>query len=131
MADAAEALFPRMDRPTPRNMLGSALLDLATACADVSDGLLADLGHILERSGVSGSILWEAMPVSSALRSLSPAAQQEAALTGGDDYELVFTAPPSAALRIEQAGPDLPELVRFAKKSRAIISLSARKTAAS
>ena len=43
MPDAAEALFPRMDRPTPRNMLGSALLDLATACADVSDGLLADL----------------------------------------------------------------------------------------
>lgn len=104
MPDAAEALFPRMDRPTPRNMLGSALLDLATACADVSDGLLADLGHILERSGVSGSILWEAVPVSSALRALSPAAQQEAALTGGDDYELVFTAPPSAALRIEQAG---------------------------
>ena len=69
MPDAAEALFPRMDRPTPRNMLGSALLDLATAC-----------------------------------RALSPAAQQEAALTGGDDYELVFTAPPSAALRIEQAG---------------------------
>ena len=84
MPDAAEALFPRMDRPTPRNMLGSALLDLATACADVSDGLLADLGHILERSGVSGSILWEAVPVSSALRALSPAAQQEAALTGGD-----------------------------------------------
>ena len=82
MPDAAEALFPRMDRPTPRNMLGSALLDLATACADVSDGLLADLGHILERSGVSGSILWEAVPVSSALRALSPAAQQEAALTG-------------------------------------------------
>lgn len=50
MPDAAEALFPRMDRPTPRNMLGSALLDLATACADVSDGLLADLGHILERA---------------------------------------------------------------------------------
>ena len=89
MPDAAEALFPRMDRPTPRNMLGSALLDLATACADVSDGLLADLGHILERSGLLESA---SMKI------------EEAALTGGDDYELVFTAPPSAALRIEQAG---------------------------
>ncbi|MDY4163353.1 MAG: thiamine-phosphate kinase [Sutterella sp.] len=104
MPDAAESLFARMDRPTPRISLGSALLDLATACADISDGLRADLGHILERSGVGADLRWEAVPLSPALRSLSVQAQQEAALSGGDDYELVFTAPESARLRIEQAG---------------------------
>ena len=104
MPDAAEVLFKRMDRPTPRLALGSALLDLASACADISDGLKADLGHILERSGVSANVLWEAVPVSDALRSLSVTAQQEAALTGGDDYELVFTAPEVNRVRIEQAG---------------------------
>ena len=104
MPDAAEALFARMDRPTPRLALGSALLDLATACADISDGLRADLGHILERSGVGADLRWEAVPISPALHSLSVKAQQEAALSGGDDYELVFTAPESARLRIEQAG---------------------------
>ena len=104
MPDAAEVLFKRMDRPTPRLALGSALLDLASACADISDGLKADLGHILERSGVSANVLWEAVPVSDALRSLSVTAQQEAALTGGDDYELVFTEHEANRERIEQAG---------------------------
>lgn len=104
MPDAAEALFARMDRPTPRNALGTALLDLATACADVSDGLRADLGHILTRSGVGADVLWDAVPISPALKSLSSVAQQEAALTGGDDYELVFTASPDDAVRIEQVG---------------------------
>lgn len=104
MPDAAESLFVRMDRPTPRVALGSALLDLATACADISDGLKADLGHILERSGVGAEVLWEAVPLSPALKALSTAAQLEAALTGGDDYELVFTAPERVRLRVEQAG---------------------------
>ncbi len=93
MPDAAEALFVRMDRPVPRIELGQSLLPLASACADISDGLLADLGHILERSRVSAEIEWERIPVSTALRSLSVPRQHEAALTGGDDYELVFTAP--------------------------------------
>lgn len=104
MPDAAETVFERMDRPTPRNALGSALLDLATACADVSDGLKADLGHILERSEVGADVLWDAVPISSALRALSASAQQEAALMGGDDYELVFTAPEALAHRVEQVG---------------------------
>ena len=104
MPDAAETVFERMDRPTPRNALGSALLDLATACADVSDGLKADLGHILERSEVGADVLWDAVPISYALRALSASAQQEAALMGGDDYELVFTAPEALAHRVEQVG---------------------------
>lgn len=100
MPEAFEACAKRMDRPTPRLALGQALLGLASACADVSDGLLADLGHILERSGVSADLQWEAIPISTALRSLTIARQHEAALAGGDDYELVFTASPENRDRI-------------------------------
>ncbi len=102
MPDAAEACIEKMDHPEPRNALGTALLSIASAAADISDGLLADLGHILERSRVGAEIVWEAVPTSVALRSLSIACQQEAALCGGDDYELVFTAPESYRQAIEQ-----------------------------
>ena len=104
MPDLEPELFARMDRPTPRVSLGQAILGVATAAADISDGLLADLGHILDRSGVSADIEWERIPVSTALQSLTIPRQHEAALTGGDDYELVFTAPPVAAERIFEAG---------------------------
>lgn len=104
MPDLEPALFARMDRPTPRIALGQALLGAASAAADISDGLLADLGHILERSGVSAEIEWEKIPTSVALQSMTPARQHEAALAGGDDYELIFTAPPSSAERIYEAG---------------------------
>lgn len=85
-------LFSRMDRPTPRVALGVALRGVASACADVSDGLAADLGHILERSGVGAELLEEKVPLSSALRTYPRELALKAALTGGDDYELVFTA---------------------------------------
>lgn len=104
MPDLEPELFARMDRPTPRIALGQALLGAASAAADISDGLLADLGHILERSGVSAEIEWEKIPTSVALQSMTPARQHEAALAGGDDYELIFTAPPSSAERIYEAG---------------------------
>ena len=84
MPDLEPELFARMDRPTPRIALGQALLGAASAAADISDGLLADLGHILERSGVSAEIEWEKIPTSVALQSMTPARQHEAALAGGD-----------------------------------------------
>lgn len=93
----------RMDRPEPRNALGTALLSVATACADISDGLSQDLGHILERSGVSAQIVWDAVPSHHALRHLSRSRQIEAALSGGDDYELIFTAPAEKRGLVEQA----------------------------
>ena len=100
-------LFPAaaaaMDRPTPRNALGTALLSSASACADISDGLAQDLGHILERSGVDADVLWDAVPKHPALASLSAADQLQAAMGGGDDYELVFTAPADKRGLIEQA----------------------------
>ena len=93
----------RMDRPEPRNALGTALLSVATACADISDGLSQDLGHILDRSGVAAQIVWDAVPAHHSLRHLPRSRQLEAALSGGDDYELIFTAPADKRGLVEQA----------------------------
>jgi thiamine-monophosphate kinase len=86
--------FPRLFVPAPRVELGLALRGLAHAAIDVSDGFAADLGHILERSGVGAEVNFEHLPLSEALAPLlnDPAAQ-DCVLAGGDDYELVFTAP--------------------------------------
>ena len=82
--------------PVPRVTLGIALRGVARSAIDVSDGLLADLGHILERSGMGASIEWESLPVSDVLRTLSASScgvARRCVLAGGDDYELCFTAP--------------------------------------
>ncbi|WP_282278509.1 thiamine-phosphate kinase [Stenotrophomonas sp. PS02297] len=93
--DAHERLRQRLQRPTPRLELGLALRGLAHAAADVSDGLLADLGHIAARSGVAAVVEADAMPLSPALRAaLGFDAALDCALRGGDDYELCFTAAP-------------------------------------
>ncbi len=88
----------RMERPTPRCVLGRALRGVATAAADVSDGLLGDLGHILKASGVGARI--DATVARQLLATggshLSQEQALQFALAGGDDYELVFTAPPAA-----------------------------------
>jgi len=90
----------RMDAPAPRIALGLALRGIASAAADVSDGLLGDLGHILERSGVGASVQTELaaqlLPAYAA-QALVPADMLSYVLAGGDDYELVFTVP--SALR--------------------------------
>ncbi len=83
----------RMDLPEPRVALGRGLLNTATACCDISDGLIGDLKHILERSGVSARLFWPAFPESDAMKQLPEAVQQRCVLSGGDDYELLFTAP--------------------------------------
>lgn len=83
-------------RPQPQLDLGRRLRGLASACIDISDGLLADLGHILEDSGGLGAdIRLPLLPRSSALNSWADEAQrQQAQLAGGDDYLLLFTVPP-------------------------------------
>ena len=101
---AFELMRRRMDRPEPRNALGRLLLPLATAAIDVSDGFEQDLSHILERSHVRAEIDWDSVPRSEALQSLPLEQQREAALSGGDDYELVFTAPASKRREIFEAG---------------------------
>jgi len=88
-------LRQRLERPEPRVALGLALRGTASACADVSDGLMGDLGHILQASRVGAlldaRLLAEAM--SPALAALAPDLAWAYAASGGDDYELVFTAP--------------------------------------
>jgi thiamine-monophosphate kinase len=101
---AAAALKERFYRPVPRVEAGLALRALASAAIDVSDGLLADLGHICERSGCGAVIEAESVPVSAELLTMFPPQIALAhALGGGDDYELCFTAPPSRAPKIETA----------------------------
>lgn len=100
--DPVHALRSRLDRPTPRVESGRALVGIATACVDVSDGLLADLGHIVSRSGVAAQVDVGALPVSEALRaSFDEVTRLAMQAGGGDDYELCFTAPPEARAGID------------------------------
>ncbi len=86
-----------LDRPTPRVEAGARLAAVAHACIDVSDGLLADLQHVCTASDVGVQLELDALPASAALASAFDASAREALqATGGDDYELCFTAPPSA-----------------------------------
>ena len=95
------ALRARLDRPTPRVAAGRALAGIATACVDVSDGLLADLGHVCARSHVAARIDVDALPASAALREAFGEADRIALqASGGDDYELCFTAPADAGADI-------------------------------
>lgn len=86
-------LLDRYYRPEPRIGLGAALRGIASAAIDISDGLSADLGHILERSEVGAVIDLPALPLSFALQGRAEA--PAFALSGGDDYELCFTVPPA------------------------------------
>lgn len=92
--------------PEPRVALGAALLDHgATAAMDLSDGLLGDLPKLLAASGVAGRLDEGDIPVAAAVRALFPDEWNELALRGGEDYELLFTAPPRAWDGIEGATP--------------------------
>ena len=97
--DQRDALVLRFRRPRARLALGSRLAGVAHAAADVSDGLIADLGHICDASGVHATISAGRIPLSraacAALRA-NPARMAQI-LSGGDDYELVFTAAPGTA----------------------------------
>lgn len=82
-----------LHQPQPRVSLGLALRGIANSAIDISDGLLADLGHILERSNVGAEIEVEALPIVD--DGVEKEVAQQCALAGGDDYELCFTAPES------------------------------------
>lgn len=92
-----------MEQPQPRVALGQALQGVATAAADISDGLLGDLGHILSRSRVGAVLHAEALPRSAVLKAQPLAVQRQCTLAGGDDYELVFTAPADQAAAVQSA----------------------------
>ncbi|MGY0797675.1 thiamine-phosphate kinase [Lysobacter sp. A286] len=96
-AQAIESLRPRLDRPTPRVAIGRRLGSLAHAGIDISDGLLADLGHLCRASSVGAEIELDALPSSSALaRAFDLPQRWDIQAGGGDDYELCFSAPVSA-----------------------------------
>lgn len=97
-------LRARLDRPTPRIALGAALAGIATACIDVSDGLLADLGHLCIASGVGAEVRLDALPASPALAALfTDETRHVLQAGGGDDYELCFTAAPEQAEAVRTA----------------------------
>jgi thiamine-monophosphate kinase len=96
------ALAARFQLPDPRTELGPRLAGIADAMIDVSDGLLADLGHICETSGVAATVELALLPLSPAAKAAVEAdpALHKLLATGGDDYELLFTAPPEATAKI-------------------------------
>jgi thiamine-monophosphate kinase len=102
--EAFGAVREAMERPQPRVALGLALRGIATAAIDLSDGLLGDLGHVRRRSGVGATLWLDTIPRSAALAAQPVSVQRECLLAGGDDYELLFTAPASAAEAVRAAG---------------------------
>lgn len=95
-------LRTRLDRPEPRVEAGLALRGAASACIDISDGLVADLGHVARRSGVAIEIEVDALPASPALFEALPdrVPRRAAQAAGGDDYELAFTLDPAHELAV-------------------------------
>ena len=111
IADAS--LRERLDRPTPRTGLGMLLRGIANACIDVSDGLLADFGHILDASRVGAGVELASLPTSSGLaNAFDSATRTRLQLGGGDDYELCFTASPTHA----------HDVLRAARRSRTAVT---------
>ena len=106
-ADVLQRCRDRLERPTPRLALGRALRGVAHAAADTSDGLVSDLGHVLVASGVAAALWWPALwdggAVSPDVRAQALPLARTCVLAGGDDYELVFTAPAAHRDRVAQA----------------------------
>lgn len=93
----------RLTRPMPRVEAGVALRGVASSAIDLSDGLIGDLGHILEQSGVGARVALDRLPVSHVYRSLLPQIGWDVALANGDDYELCFTVPAANVGALEAA----------------------------
>lgn len=109
-------LRARLDRPAPRVSLGLALAGVAHAAIDVSDGLYADLGHICAASGVGADIELARLPASQVLRErFDDAARAELQGSGGDDYELCFTALPAHRDAIAAISTDEVPLTRVGR----------------
>lgn len=102
-----EAITVRMHQPIPRVQLGIALRGIANSALDISDGLLGDLRHILKQSGKDAEIFLERIPKSTTLRKQSLTIQNQYAASGGDDYELCFTAASGSRDAITKISEDL------------------------
>lgn len=104
---ADDEALRRLERPEPRVALGLSLRHVARAAIDVSDGLLGDLAHIVDRSRVGAEVDWPEVPVAARLAALPEASRCRFALSGGDDYELLFTAAPENRIAIAAIGERL------------------------
>ncbi len=92
----------RLNQPTPRVELGQSLLGIANAAIDISDGLLADLGHVLDASQLGAHVQLQDLPLTEAVSSLTAKGDWLLPLNAGDDYELCFTVPDSAIAQLER-----------------------------
>lgn len=113
----------KLHAPAPRIALGERLRGIARSAIDVSDGLVADLGHICERSKVAAEVDFSMIPASATMkRHLERAPARAALLAGGDDYELVFTAPaakrPAIAALSRRLGLKLTRIGRIVPRAR-------------
>mgnify|MGYP003587562033 CR=1 FL=1 len=110
---AEQFLLQRHLRPTPRVALGKLLRSYAKCAIDISDGLLADLGHILKSSHCGATVNVEQLPLSQALLATHTLAEAERlALTGGENYELCFTVSPQQQTAMERAVAEIGEVCR-------------------
>jgi thiamine-monophosphate kinase len=136
--DAApfEQLRRALEVPEPRVALGTALRGIASSAIDLSDGLVGDLGHVLQASRVGATIDLECLPRSSVLQAQPSERQQRCLLAGGDDYELLFSAPPAqrdaVAAASEQAATRVTRIGRIdAEPGLRVIDEHGRSIAAS
>ena len=110
--EAKEYFARRLNQPRPQLALGEALKGIASAAIDISDGLVADLQHLLDASQCGARLEVDAIPISDFIR--DPKVQEQVrkmALNSGDDYELCFTAPLSQQYALEQISEDLQCLI--------------------
>ena len=106
-AEEKQTCINALQAPQPRVALGLALEDIAHSAIDISDGLLADLGHIVERSTLGANLYWEHVPHVHVSNGIDTSRLQNLCLAGGDDYELCFTAPASQHNAIVAIGKKL------------------------
>ncbi|MBL4740443.1 MAG: thiamine-phosphate kinase [Sneathiella sp.] len=111
--DHTEYLQNRYYLPQPRLNLAQSLVDLATSCLDISDGLLADMGHVCTQSNVGAIIHRNRIPLSKAASSLPEKGKEfwDSIVGGGDDYELAFTVPAAKKTQVENLAKDAGEII--------------------
>lgn len=104
----AEQAARRLDEPEPRVALGERLRDIASSAIDISDGIAGDLQHVLEGSSVGAQVHYASLPRPAAFARLADARlEAECVLSGGDDYELLFTSAPARRAELEALGAEL------------------------
>lgn len=124
LVNELDTCLKALNTPSPRTALGLALRGVATSCIDVSDGLLADLGHILQASNLGAAIDLEKIPCIELLKNnLDHPQFQELLIVGGDDYELCFTAPQTKREEINALSKQLNLQISLIGKTR-IASIS-------